>query len=95
MTRPASTATWLEHPLSKLLLTGFGGLVVVAATIFVAQIKSDVSDLKSDVKELRSDTKEIRASLAEINKASALTAQRLDMTNEKLQALVDETRKRR
>jgi outer membrane murein-binding lipoprotein Lpp len=94
MARPTSTATWLEHPLSRLLLTGFGGAIAILATIFVAQIRSDVSDLKGDVKELRSDMKEVRSSLAEVSKATALTAQRLDQTNEKLQSLVDEARKR-
>ncbi|MDR7137134.1 Na+(H+)/acetate symporter ActP [Bosea sp. BE271] len=68
-----------------------GGLVVV---IF-GSVTGDIKDLKTDVKEARTSIQALAVSVAEVSKQAAVTNARLDATNEKLQILIDETRKRR
>lgn len=86
--------TWAIGVFSGTLV---GALAIVGGLIAViySTVAGDIQDLKTDAKETRSSVQLMSASVARISEQAAVTNTRLDATNEKLQTLIDETRKRR
>ncbi|CAN7485843.1 hypothetical protein [Bosea sp. LjRoot237] len=76
-------------PTSVALTVGGGLCAIVLALVSI--IYSSVS---GDVTELKKDVKEIRADIAGLSKQAVETNVRLGATNDKLQTLIDETRRR-
>lgn len=74
-----------------------GAVVIVGALIGIiyGSVTDDIKDLKTEVKETKVAIQSLVATVGEIGKQAAVTNARLDATNDKLQTLVDEAKKRR